>query len=246
MQTEEIDLGMNIDSNEQTGKFTIFYPQPFETSCLHPVVAWGNGTGVTGPTTYGFFNQNAASYGIVVIAAEDPDTGSGNYHVAGINYMTQQNADSSSKYYQKLDLKGVGVAGHSQGAIGATAGADKIANTAAEVCVAGGGTLPATVSFLGLTGTQDILESMTKSTFQSVPGPAFLADWDGGDHFTTETLAGFVAQNPGTIQMMGLYAAWFRCWLAGDQAACKVFQGAPTSCGACTNSGWATLAERNM
>jgi hypothetical protein len=36
----DIDLGM-ITDGQHTGKFTIFYPNPLEAACLHPIVASG-------------------------------------------------------------------------------------------------------------------------------------------------------------------------------------------------------------
>jgi len=132
--------------------YTIFYPQPFETSCPHPVVAWGNGTGVTGSSVYAFFNNNAASWGIVVIASDNSNVGSGSYHKAAIDYMAKQNADPSSMFYQKLSTR-VGTSGHSQGGIGATQGANLIGSSCeAEVCVAGGGVPAKTNTFICLTG----------------------------------------------------------------------------------------------
>lgn len=246
--------------------YAIFTPSPLDANCPAPVVAWGNGTGVTGSSTmtpagactgtstldclsgtYDFFNVYAASYGIVVIASDNSNVGSGRYHKAAIDYMMKQNADPSSPYYKKLSSR-VGVSGHSQGGIGATIGASLIgANCEAEVCVAGGGTVEKTNSFLCITGTQDQAESACKATFASAPGPAFLADWDGGDHVTTETLAGYVAGQEGTHQFMHLYAAWFRCYLADDQTACKLFKGGtPSACGICKNRGWADLASKNL
>lgn len=183
---------------------------------------------------------------IVVIASDNSNVGSGVYHKAAIDYMMKQNADPQSPFYKKLSTR-VGVAGHSQGAIGATAGATLIgANCEAEVAVAGGGTLQKQNSFLCLTGTADQLESTCKATVAGAPGAAFLADWDGGDHVTTETLAGYVAGQEGTYQFQHLFAAWFRCFLADDQTACKLFTGAPSSCGICKNPGWAILESRNM
>jgi hypothetical protein len=246
--------------------YAIFAPTPLETNCPHPVVAWGNGTGVTGSSTstpagactgtatidclsgtYDFFNVFAASYGIVVIASDNSNVGSGRYHKAAIDYMAKQNTDPSSPFYQKLSTR-VGVSGHSQGGIGATVGAGLIgASCEAEVCVAGGGTVAKTNAFLCLTGTADQAEGACKSTFQAAPGTAFLADWDGGDHTTTETLAGYVAGQEGTHQFMHLYAAWFRCFLADDQTACKLFQGGtPSSCGICKNPGWAILSSKGL
>jgi hypothetical protein len=249
-----VALKTNVDLSSYLGSgasspttYTIFYPQPFEPNCPSPVVAWGNGTGVTGHAVYAFFNNQAASYGIVVIASDNPDTGSGEFHKAGIAYMMAQNADSTSDFYKKLNTR-VGVSGHSQGAIGATLATNLIgANCEAEVCVAGGGSPLKTSAFLCLTGTKDILESACKSTFPIAGPPSFLADWDGGDHVTTETLAGYIVGNEGSIQMMNLYAAWFRCFLADDQVACKMFEGgAPGNCGMCKAPGWALLESRGL
>jgi hypothetical protein len=239
-------LGMSNTSSSPT-TYTIFYPQPFEPNCPSPVVAWGNGTAVTGHAVYAFFNNAAASYGIVVIASDNPDVGSGKYHKAGIDYMMAQNADSSSIFYNKLNTR-VGVSGHSQGAIGATLATTLIGvNCEAEVCVAGGGAPLKSTAFLCLTGTKDLLESACKETFPIAGPPSFLADWDGGDHVTTETLAGYIVGNEGSIQMMNLYAAWFRCFLADDQVACKMFEGgAPGNCGMCKDPGWASLESRGL
>jgi len=227
--------------------FTIFYPQPFETSCPHPIVAWGNGTGVTGSNVYAFFNNNAASWGIVVIASDNPNTGSGQYHKAGIDYLLKQNADPTSMFYGKLSTR-AGVSGHSQGGIGATQGANLLgANCEAEVCVAGGGFPPKSTAFICLTGSADLAEQGCTAAYNASQGQAFLADWDGGDHTTTETVAGYIQGQPGSIQMMRLYAAWFRCFLADDQVACKLFEGgAPTNCGMCGDPGWHVLASKNL
>jgi hypothetical protein len=46
---------------------------------------------------------------------------------------------------------------------------------------------------------------------------------------------------------MHLYAAWFRCFLADDQTACKLFQGGtPSGCGICKEPGWHVLSSRNL
>lgn len=241
---EVVDLGTGIDSNQATGQFTIFYPQPFEANCPHPIVAWGNGTGVTGPDVYAFFNNNAASWGVVVIAAHDSNTGSGNYHRKGLDYLLAQNADSSSKFYGKLGTK-AGVSGHSQGGFGA-ARAATYPNVKALVPVGASGTASANLGFLCLTGTADIAPDACRSSVQAAAGPALAAIWEGGDHVTTETLAGYISGNAGTIQMMRLYAAWFRCFLADDGTACAMFKGAPASCGICQDQGWNELVAKNL
>jgi hypothetical protein len=248
MTQTNVDLG-SLEGLPDAGPttYTIFYPQPFETSCLHPVVAWGNGTGVTGSSVYQFFNQNGASWGLVVIASDNSNVGSGVYHKAAIDYMAKQNADPKSIFYKKLSTR-VGTSGHSQGGIGATQGANLIGSSCeAEVCVAGGGAPAKTNAFICLTGSADLAEQGCTAAYNAAPGQAFLADWDGGDHTTTETVAGYIAMQPGTIQMMRLYAAWFRCFLADDQVACKLFEGgAPSNCGICKDPGWHVLSSKNL
>jgi hypothetical protein len=241
--TEVVDLGAGIADNQATGEFTIFYPEPFEAGCTHPIVAWGNGTGVTGPDVYEFFNHNAASWGMVVIAAHDSNTGSGEYHLRGIDYLLAQNADPSSKFFGKLSPR-AGVSGHSQGGFGASRAASH-PNVEALVPVGASGQALATSAFLCLTGTEDIAPDSCRASVNAAPGPAMVAIWEGGDHVGTETLLGYITGDPGTVQMMRLYAAWFRCFLADDGAACEMFRGG-ASCGICDDAGWAEVLTKNL
>jgi hypothetical protein len=91
-----------------------------------------------------------------------------------------------------------------------------------------------------------MVEASCTQEFMAAAGPAFLGDWEGGDHTTTETVAGYLSKDPGSLQMQRLYAAWFRCFLADDQTACAMFKGAPDSCSICKDPGWAKLQSRNM
>ena len=239
----DIDLGM-IQMGQTSGKFTIFYPSPLEASCPHPIVSWGNGTGVKGSGTYAFFNTNAASWGMVVAASHENNTGSGAFHRAGIEYLLKQNDDPMSMFYKKLAPR-AGISGHSQGAGGATQGSNH-PNVQAEVAVGGPGTTSAKVAMLCLTGTEDIAATSCPGQIDRGTGPAFAASWDGGDHVTTETLAGYITKDAGSLQMQRLYAAWFRCYLADDGVACGLFKGWPDSCGICKDMGWAMLKAKNV
>jgi len=236
----DVDLGM-IEDTQNSGMFTIFYPMPLEESCPHPIVAWGNGTTVRGSATYAFFNTNAASWGMVVAASHEDNTGSGNFHKKGIDYLLAQNADPSSMFYQKLSTR-VGVSGHSQGGFGASRA---FSHPNVESAVIVGATARSTdkISVIILTGTEDIASGATPGG----AGPSFVASWEGGDHVGTQTIAGYLARDPGTLQMQRLYAAWFRCFLADDSTACDMFYGGtPSGCGICSDMGWATLASANM
>jgi hypothetical protein len=234
----DIDLGM-IQEMQNSGKFTIFYPMPLEDGCPHPIVAWGNGTTVMGSGTYAFFNTNAASWGMVVAASHEDNTGSGNFHKAGIDWLLAQNEDSSSMFYQKLSTR-AGVSGHSQGGFGSSR-AFSHPNVETAVIVGASAVASDKVSVLILTGTEDIASGAGASV-GSARGPMFFASWEGGDHVGTETIAGYLSRDPGTMQMQRLYAAWFRCFLADDPVACAMLEGGtPDGCGICGDSGWAEL-----
>jgi len=241
------DAGLSGAASPTT--FTIYYPTAMSTTCPSPIAAWGNGTGVTGQGTYAFFQNNVASWGIVVIASDNSQVDSSPYLSTGIDYLVAQNGNSSSIFYKKLSTK-AGVAGHSQGGIAATA-ATTNANVVSEVCVEGGGTPKAGTAVLCLTGSitdgglNPVNAIVLSQTYPGTTGPGFLADWDGGDHVTTPTAAGWYAQNPGTIQFVRLMTAWYRCFLASDQHACTLFQGG-TGCGICKDPGWYELESKNL
>jgi hypothetical protein len=241
----DVDLGM-VQMDQTTGKFTIFYPMPLEAECLHPIVAWGNGTGVNDSGTYAFFNNNAASWGMVVIAAQDPNTGSGAFHKAGLDYLLEQNEDSGSMFFKKLSPR-AGTSGHSQGAFGSVAGAAH-PNVSVNVGVGGGASGAAQHAGLCLTGTEDIAADSCPASVDRAQGPFFGASWNKGDHVSTETIAGYLSRDAGTMAMQRLYAAWFRCFLADDSVACDLFKGAtPSDCGLCKEKmDWAVLKSKNI
>ena len=234
--TQDVTIG-------SSGQFTIFYPEPLETNCKHPIVSWGNGTLVTGSDVYAFYQEHAASYGIVVIASHDDNVGTGEFLVAGIDYLLSENKSPSSIFYQKLSTK-VGTSGHSQGG----AGADRAAshpNVEAEVNVEGSfGEAPSGTAFLCLTGTEDINPAGCDEAVRGATSPAFLANWEGGDHISTATLLGYSTGDLGTRQFMRLYSAWFRCFLADDGNACAMFKGG-TNCPLCRESGWSAIFAKN-
>lgn len=237
VKKKDVTIGSN-------GAYTIFYPDPLEASCPHPIVAWGNGTAVTGSGTYAFYNEHAASYGIVVIASHNDNVGSGAFHKAGIDYMLMQNTTQGSEFFGKLSMK-VGTAGHSQGGGGANAGASH-PNVEAIGNVQGAfGAAPRGAAFLCLTGTEDIAVTGCKTSVNGATSPALYANWQGGTHTGTATVAGFISGDAGTKQYMRLYTAWFRCFLASDSTACALFKGG-TACPVCKDMGWAEIFTKNI
>lgn len=233
----------DVDIGGGLGMFTIFRPTNLDAGCKHPMVAWGNGTGVTGSSIYGFYQTHAASWGMVVIASHSDQAGSMGYLAGGLNYLIAQNQDASSPLFGNLDDK-AGTAGHSQGGFAATT-ATSHPNVVAEVCVQGGGTPPAKVAFMCLTGTEDFVEPQCTGAYNSAAGPAFLGNYQGADHMTTPTLGGLVQNNAGTRQYQRLYTAWFRCHLADDETACAMFRGG-SNCGMCNEPNWFRVEGKNF
>jgi hypothetical protein len=235
--TMDVEIG-------SSGPFTIFYPTPLDANCKHPIVAWGNGTGVTGSGTYAFYNEHAASYGIIVAASHNSNTGSGNFHKAGLDWLLAQNEDSGSMFYQKISGR-AGTSGHSQGGGGANAGSSH-PNVEAIGNVQGAfGRAPAGKAFLCLTGTEDIAIEGCRNSVNGTMSPALYANWEGGTHTGTATIGGFIGGDRGTIQYMRFYTAWFRCFLGDDENACSLFKGG-ASCPVCMEPGWAEIEARNF
>lgn len=84
----------------------------------HPVLTWGNGT-LAVPQEYDYLLTHLASWGFVVVAAHNSNTGSGQELLAGVDFIRAQDADPASVFYQKVDTGNIGAIGHSQGAVGA-------------------------------------------------------------------------------------------------------------------------------
>lgn len=228
-----------------SGEFTIYVPQPLEEKCPHPMVAWGNGTTVPGGTAYRHFNERLATWGIVTIASHDdgtansgPRIGDGSFHRAAIDYLLQQNQDSSSEFFGKISGK-AGVSGHSQGG----AGGDRASmhpNVKANGNVQGSfGSAPRNVAFLCLTGTEDIATEGCLTAVNGTSMPAMYASFDGMSH--TATLS---ARSAGTQQYARLLSAWFRCFLADDGTACALFMGG-ADCPLCNEPGWDEIFAKN-
>jgi hypothetical protein len=233
---------MDVTLDGGLGPYTIFYPSNMEADCPHPIVAWGNGTGVTGSGTYAAYHRRAASWGIVTIAAHNSNAGSMSYLEGGIDYLLAENEKAGSMFQGKLSTR-AGVGGHSQGGIAATTAAAH-PNVEAEVCVQGGGFgVGAKVAFMCQTGVDDFLRGMCTSTYNSAAGPSFLLDHQMADHISTPTF-GLTTSEPG-MQYVRTATAWYRCWLADDEAACALFMGGD-SAPICGESMWATCSSRNF
>ncbi len=119
---EDPKLGAKLlDTTEGNGVkldfslYTVYRPVTWPEGTV-PVITWGNGT-CAQPEGYGALLRYVASYGYVVIAANSRWVGNGTPApmLHALDYAAAANMDSTSPYYQKLDMTKVGAMGHSQG-----------------------------------------------------------------------------------------------------------------------------------
>jgi hypothetical protein len=84
----------------------------------HPLITWGNGSDGS-PEGYDFFLRHVASWGFVVIATREDQTGDGDEILDAARFAVAENDNPSSIFFGKLATDRVGAMGHSQGAAGA-------------------------------------------------------------------------------------------------------------------------------
>ncbi len=100
-------------------KFDLYYPTNLgQNGFQHPILTWGNGTNSLSGN-YTFFLKHIASWGFVIIAAQDKNSGVGQTILDGANFLIAANSNPVSIFFHKLNVSQVGSFGHSQGATGA-------------------------------------------------------------------------------------------------------------------------------
>src|SRR5882762_5593990 len=110
-------------------KFDLYYPTSLGMGGFqHPILTWGNGTNSLSGN-YTFFLKHMASWGFVIIAAQDKNSGLGQTILDGANFLITANSNSASIFFHKLNVGQVGSFGHSQGATGAINAQIKSAGT---------------------------------------------------------------------------------------------------------------------
>ncbi|MEK8029887.1 hypothetical protein AACH06_03555 [Ideonella sp. DXS29W] len=98
--------------------FDIYGPEtPGLGGFKHPIVTWGNGTG-TAPYNYDYLLRHLASWGFVVVATRQPNTGTGREIRDAARFMAAENTRPGSPFEGTLAVDRIGAMGHSQGATG--------------------------------------------------------------------------------------------------------------------------------
>ena len=125
---------------------TLVRPEEMLDGCLYPVVTWGHGA-MGSPSDYTSLLHILASHGFVVIGSTAGNVQDGgnsgnqfrNKMVEVAEWVVEQNSNSSSVLYQRIDTDKIGASGHSQGGYGASeAGQNPLITTSASSCGAVG------------------------------------------------------------------------------------------------------------
>lgn len=104
--------------NDTYKKYEIWYPSEIkESSSPYPLVVMANGTGVPASKYKAVF-KHLASWGFIVVGNEDENSKTGASTSASLDFMLNLNKDSTSDFYNKIDVDNIGVGGHSQGGVG--------------------------------------------------------------------------------------------------------------------------------
>lgn len=100
-------------------KYEVWYPSELKNAdTSYPMVIMANGTG-TKASQYQEVLKRLASWGFIVVGNEDENCRTGASSAATLDFMLALNADPSNDFYSKIDTENIGIAGHSQGGVGA-------------------------------------------------------------------------------------------------------------------------------
>lgn len=99
--------------------YSVWYPTELEKSSkTYPLVVIANASGVPAFRYEPFF-EHLASWGFIVIGDQNHMTNSGASCAKGLDLMLGFQNDKTNLFYQKIDIKHIGIAGFSQGGVGA-------------------------------------------------------------------------------------------------------------------------------
>lgn len=99
--------------------YSVWYPKELESGTkTYPLVLMVNGTGAKASASSAGF-RHLASWGFIVVGNEDENTRTGASAATTLDYMLALNEDSQSVFYGHIDTENIGIAGHSQGGVGA-------------------------------------------------------------------------------------------------------------------------------
>lgn len=224
-------------------EFKVWYPAELSRATApYPVVVFANGSG-TPYRKYEASFERLASWGFVVVGNNDENPWDGRSTSLSLALLERLNAQPDSVFYRKLDTRNAGVAGHSQGGVGAINAVTAHANSGQFTSLF---TASSTSAHHAANLQWPFDVSKVRIPYFMVSGTGF---WDAGNEQGAEhgiaPLASMLnhwqqlpdgqltvlarRKNTDHSQMLylgdGYMTAWFRYTLLNDAEAARVFVG---------------------
>lgn len=240
---------VTVSNTGPSGAYTLFHPQQLAPDgALHPIVSWGNG-GATTPADYPQL-PHLASHGFVVIGSNNPVVSSAEIK-AGIDWIVERNADSSSPFHQKLDVTKIAGVAYSAGGL-ATLGTADDPRFTTIVIISGANTTESARStnmpklhtpIAYLCTSDDASKNNCANDYAVVKVPSFFGVMNGTTHFDVTTFL-----NVGVAAIInrvgGVTTEWLRWQLMADTSLKSRFVGA--DCGLCNDTNWTVEPQKNL
>ena len=203
-------------------KQIVYYPDNIKSSSkTYPAIVWANGT-MCPPDMYDGLLKEIAVGGYIVIANGETMAADGTAQRASIYFIIEQNGDSSSIFYKKVNTEKIGAAGHSQGGRSSVNAAVVDSRIDCVLSLAGSNfdyeaELLSTPT-LFIAGSNDMVVDAgmwIEPAYEICKGPAVYASLKGAIHTRCCT-------NPSDYS--GYAVKWFDAWLKNDANALATFK----------------------
>lgn len=240
-------------NDDQIKSYEIYYPSALETSLeQYPLVIMVNGTGYP-VSKYREVLKHLASWGFIVAGNEDEQSRSGESSARTLDYLITSNSDSSSIFYNRIDTGRIGIAGHSQGGVGAINAVTEQSNGSKYKAIWTASTTSpfwAQDDILGSTWSYDISkvaipcmmvagtgtwDAGTATDITATEGQGICPLWSLTQNYEVinntvpKVMGRLTGKDHGDMLRYadGYMTAWFMLWLKGDTEADAFFQDSP-------------------
>ena len=233
-----------------SNNYAVYMPKmPLPDGVKSPLVGWVSG----GATTHDWYTllPHLASHGFTVITSNtSPSIGAevelGREMVAGIDWVSAENARQGSQLFGKIDLTKIAASGYSMGSLatftmaadprltttvhisGGNMGGDALRNLRAPAAFICGTPNPSCTPLDILSESCDIAAANCDTDFAGATSSVFYANFPGG-HLGVMT-------SPHQERIAAMVLAWLRLYLTGDTSQKRMFVG--SGCGYCSDSNW--------
>jgi len=247
LDNDIITLNSAPDQYAQTGNFktiserirnedlTVFRPVTLEKGIRYPVVTWANGSG-TPTSSYKEMLTHLASHGFIVLASNSTKAMQGEVLLKAAQWVMEENQDSGSIYFERIDKTAIASIGHSQGGVAAVKAAKNKLFSTAVLVAPGPFSSPKDVkgTTFFIAGAKDrlVIPLLVKALYRAAPKNKIYGELADASHMSFTGDMG---------NARGYITAWFYSSLLKSKDASSLFYGA--NCGLCTDENWEVKKE---